>query len=340
MVEGGTTCWLYPGSDLLKYWDDGSYVSTTESSASKVLYGNQDHSAVKSSVSGKYESKWGSGPKMRHAVGYGPPIYNMSTKVFYKKAGSIYIDCPSRISHGQYYNFIIDNPPLSFTCSSSSNISASKSSSSVNVSSTTCCSSGWFSIMYGSYQLAKYNLDVSAVNITGPASVKSNGEYYASISGCTNPSSNNFVWNVIPASGGSYTTYYFGNNNCNMGVNFSTTGYYNIRAELNTSCGTQYFYKTVYANPSKSGVSGFIYPNPVDDILYVDLDNIVNTQNKTTITYDVRLYDGQGNVVHKTSAKSGIIQFNVSNLPNGIYFIHIYDGISSTPDVNKVIVSH
>ena len=43
----------------------------------------------------------------------------------------------------------------------------------------------------------------------------------------------------------------------------------------------------------------------------------------TNATYDIRLYDGQGNLLRKTSAEDGMVQFNVSNLPDGNYYLHI-----------------
>ena len=125
-----------------------------------------------------------------------------------------------------------------------------------------------------------------------------------------------------------------------MGVNFYTAGTYILRAEINTSCGFQYVYKTVYANPSKSAAPSVIYPNPVDDVLFVDLDKIANNQNKTNVTFDVRLCDSQGNVVCQANSKNGVIQFNVSNLHDGVYFVHIYNGSISKPEAHRVIIKH
>ena len=74
LTEGGTTiCWLDQFPDLHLYWDDGSYEQTTEANAVKIFYYDGDHSAVKSTTHvGKYESKWGSYPLVRHSPDYGP----------------------------------------------------------------------------------------------------------------------------------------------------------------------------------------------------------------------------------------------------------------------------
>ena len=91
------------------------------------------------------------------------------------------------------------------------------------------------------------------------------------------------------------------------------------------------------------------YPNPVSDILHVDLDELSSTglesitdgrQLKQDKTFDVRLYDGQGNMVRQQKAKGGTVQFNVSNLPGGTYYLHIYDGVGEKPEMIQVIVEH
>ena len=39
-------------------------------------------------------------------------------------------------------------------------------------------------------------------------------------------------------------------------------------------------------------------------------------------------------------AKSGKVQFNVSNLPNGFYYLHIYENINEKPTIQQIIVKH
>ena len=87
------------------------------------------------------------------------------------------------------------------------------------------------------------------------------------------------------------------------------------------------------------GASTSVYPNPVDDVLNIELD-APDDNARAQITYDVRLYDGQGNMVRQQKAKGGTVEFNVSNLPNGIYYLHIYDGVSDKPEIHQIIVQH
>jgi hypothetical protein len=90
IVEGGPTCWLNQDPDLHKYWDDDSYQQTVENLGEKIFYYNGDHSAIKSQThTGMYESKWGSMPLMRHAPDYGPTIYDMQYRRYYKKSPPI-----------------------------------------------------------------------------------------------------------------------------------------------------------------------------------------------------------------------------------------------------------
>ena len=96
-----------------------------------------------------------------------------------------------------------------------------------------------------------------------------------------------------------------------------------------------------------------VYPNPVSDILTIEIDAESFTQSgafeqpltdgkpfKTDPVFDLRLYDGQGNLLRKAKTKGGTVEFNVSNLPDGIYYLHVYDGVNSTPVMKQIMVEH
>ena len=61
-------------------------------------------------------------------------------------------------------------------------------------------------------------------------------------------------------------------------------------------------------------------------------------QNNADPVFDVRLYDGQGNLVRQQLTKGGNVEFNVANLPVGIYYLHVYDGVSDKPEVQQIVV--
>jgi hypothetical protein len=80
-----------------------------------------------------------------------------------------------------------------------------------------------------------------------------------------------------------------------------------------------------------------IYPNPAYDMLSIE---IACTQNNSTASYEILLFNSQGNLLRRAQAKENIVQFDVSALPGGIYFLHISNGISAISETHKVIVKH
>jgi hypothetical protein len=163
-----------------------------------------------------------------------------------------------------------------------------------------------------------------------------------------------------------------------MQVGFGVSGFYTLTASIQNACGTatknEYVQVTGVAPPPScimcptnpalgclfcgGGIvlppelNGIVYPNPASGTLYVDLDEAINTQNQnlnlnstTTTTqitqnqtYDIRLYDSQGNIRRRRQAASGKIEFDVSRLPEGTYYLHIYDGINPKPSMQQIVV--
>lgn len=81
------------------------------------------------------------------------------------------------------------------------------------------------------------------------------------------------------------------------------------------------------------------YPNPTSDFLNVEL-NDPNRTAKQNPTYEVRLYDSLGNLKRNTQTNGVKVEFNMTNLPDGVYLLHIYDNESDTTEVHKIIVEH
>ena len=91
-----------------------------------------------------------------------------------------------------------------------------------------------------------------------------------------------------------------------------------------------------------------VYPNPVSDILTVEIDGdaaarelqaLVNAKSLAGApTFDIRLYDGQGTLLLQQKTKGGRVQFDVSDLRVGVYYLHITDGVSEKPAMQQVIV--
>ena len=133
---------------------------------------------------------------------------------------------------------------------------------------------------------------------------------------------------------------------------FSDTYGSNVWCRAKNTCGwgsSDYFNFTL--EPFYSPTS--VYPNPVSDILSIEIDDqaILQAQTRGQTTsgaqrsvpdpaFDIRLYDGMGNILRQQQTKGGTVQFNVSNLPNGTYYLHIYDGASDKPEIQQIMVQH
>jgi hypothetical protein len=83
-----------------------------------------------------------------------------------------------------------------------------------------------------------------------------------------------------------------------------------------------------------------VFSNPVSEMLYIDLEKVVRTQNKTVVSYDIRLYSSLGVMCRQAKVRGGTVEFSVSNIPDGIYFLNIYAGSASKPETHKIIVKH
>jgi hypothetical protein len=55
-------------------------------------------------------------------------------------------------------------------------------------------------------------------------------------------------------------------------------------------------------------------------------------------SFDVRLYDHQGNLLRQATIKGGRVEWNVANLPAGVYYLHVYDGVNEKPEVRQVVI--
>ena len=86
-----------------------------------------------------------------------------------------------------------------------------------------------------------------------------------------------------------------------------------------------------------------VYPNPVSDILTIEIDAGAAQSLlpvKASLSFDVRLYDEQGNLLRQAKTRGGTVEFNVSVFPDGIYYLHVYDGVNSAPVMLQIMLEH
>ena len=78
-------------------------------------------------------------------------------------------------------------------------------------------------------------------------------------------------------------------------------------------------------SPSPSNV----YPNPASDILNVEIETEADVMLRS-----------RGNILRSARTKSITAQFNVNSLPDGVYYLHVYNGIDNKPEITQIIVQH
>ena len=224
-----------------------------------------------------------------------------------------------------------------FTWDKSSNLSISGTGTTVTVSKNSD-GPGWVALKSGNTELKRINVYAgipSQISISGPTEVDSNGQYTANYLSGTNATVN---WKMVNGS-----NYYMGNSSSNPVNIYFSSGYYTLAVTVANICGYNQPSGAfiIYANGGKGGSGSYsYYPNPVNDILRVEIPTENEKAKVTSHTYDVRLYDERGSMVRKAETRGGTVEFNVANLPNGMYYLHIYDGVSKTPEMNPVIIKH
>lgn len=152
-----------------------------------------------------------------------------------------------------------------------------------------------------------------------------------------------FEWILNPKGNNSV----YGANTNLLDIAFYQTGSYQIvvRAANKFGMGEYTVSGVNVYNSNRSLYTIIAYPNPATQTLHVDFSSINSQQTqafKTTTQqkYDIRLFNLQGVLVRNTQSTSERISFDVSGLPNGNYFLQIYDGKTENPIVQQIVVSH
>ena len=225
-----------------------------------------------------------------------------------------------------------------YTWNKSSNLTLSSTTTNPVTVTYNGSGAGWVSVNNGNVELARYDVWVGVPSISyisGPTSVSqgSYNTYQAIYNTLAAPTS--FYW-TLNQSGVGYS--YQTTVSPYAGFSFYSTGGYQVICQATNACG-QGGSTGIGVYVGRGGSSNYIvYPNPVSNILYIELNPPANL--KAPPTYDLRLYDGQGNLLQQRSANGGTVQFNVSALPDNIYYLHIFDGVNSTPEIHQIVVEH
>jgi len=341
-------------NNIDSYWssNNGYFIECIESQAEKIHYYCGDHSAIKSNVSGKYESKWGDYPVVRHSPTQVPTGYLSSYRRYYKKISPPTITGTSNLicsSSNTTFNF--SNKPSQAQWAYSSNINApTESGNQVSFSGKSGLDYlGWIGLQINEHVYFKKDVWVgkpwiSYISGTDAPTLGTTEYYrvYAMEEGLSEP--NWSTWSISP-----YYPWSMWDWPASLSCEFTFfyLGHHRVDVSIQNRCGSNVnsgYYTSLWVG-NRSPVAA--YPNPVSDILNIEIKQQANSQSqsitdekpfKSAFTYDIRLYDGQGNLLRHVTTKGGTVEFNVNNLPNGIYYLHVYDGVNSTPEVQQILV--
>ena len=209
------------------------------------------------------------------------------------------------------------------------------------------------------YDISIYSDAPSIAYISGPDNVfynpngsssPSTDEEYTVVLANTNAPPYSYVWSMDGNS--SYYSLSQNGNTVTVSFKIDFSWSFKLNVSVNNSYGWDYMSKYITFNGAqKSGSSPKFYPNPVSDILYVEIDQETvdrvkalqqnNGKNfNADPVFDIRFFNGYGLQLRQQSTKGGTVQLNVSDLPNGLYFLYISDGVSGKPVRVPVIVKH
>jgi hypothetical protein len=211
-----------------------------------------------------------------------------------------------------------------------------------SVNNATCLSGMYYSEIYftvstpsGQY-LGTYNGSSTNINVLCPGQT-----YYITVQNNSPCSFSGYQWTVPNA----WTVYYTSGNMISFTPNAVPSGNVTVKANTCFANNYQIISATFSRSPSCANVSPYyiIKPNPVSGVLNIQIDRQAMSKNKATssgISFDFRLYNASGVVVAQAISKGEEAGINVSRLPDGFYFLHIYDGLNDEPVVHRILVQH
>ena len=295
---------------------------------------------------------------MKHGLNDGHPAFQFNGSVSYWiKTTSLAVDGPSLVCGASTFSIksgAHSVTPVGTTLlwEKSANLTFNGATNGASVSvSPNGSGAGWVSLKVNGVERSRKNVWVGTPvisTINGPHTVQVDGwDSFTAVSANSGGVSMNISSYQWYLSGTSGVDWYIWGSQTGQTINitFYNADTYSMGVRAINSCGTpQHYSYVVLEVDSRKSSSSFGYPNPVDDVLYVDLDAFAAANpalsSSARINYDVRLYDGQGNMLQQQRAGGGTVKFDVSSLPNGIYYLHIYDGVNNAPEIQKIIVQH
>jgi len=141
---------------------------------------------------------------------------------------------------------------------------------------------------------------------------------------------------------------YSSNSELHFSTNSDGWGIVNITATTIYGVTKNILNVTLFGGGCSKGGSSYtkVLSVPSSNLVEVEFDMDLYEQQVNTQVYskapafDIRMFSIAGILVKQATSSGETVQLDVSSLPNGAYVIHIYDGISPTPEVHKVQVAN
>lgn len=347
IVEGGAQYWIgySQQTDEDIYMSDGSYIRTcSETYPGKVSWGSGDHTAVTTSVSGVYKSKWRDYPLMHHAWNISP--YGTSNLQYYastKISGSTSPLCSGTRTFtvqnisGATYTWSVNTNVLTIVSGQgTSNLVVQKNGSNhgdgwVEVQISTSCSGGsktskreYFDV--GTPNVSSISVDASMCNGYGQtvtATILGNPTF-SQWSVTSGNASNSYLTNY--GSGACYFNSYV--NDC-----------YGLQIQLTNACGSHLDGTTICVDNCFARYS--IYPNPAKDFISIKFDqydrvDVMPSQLRLYSEKDQKVvYEIDQSQIFAATSSDGLLKVDVKSLPRGTYYIHLTSGKQGDEKVEK-----
>jgi hypothetical protein len=311
------------------YWNDLCFVEVAAPSAEKIHYYCGDHSAVKSTVSGKYESKWGQYPVIRHFPDSAPYV-NTNQRKYYAKlqiSGPSLVPCTGTVTYSlptplTAYSTVTWNVGALQLVSGQGTrtVTVQKSSSSTGTSATITATV----TLSGTTHTLSETVDIGAPAITsvsGNTTVYPGSAFTYTATPVFAASQGDYLWTVTPKPGVTIV-----NNRSTCNITFPSVGTYTVGVRSESSCtAASTVTKTITVSVTNA------YYVSTDDNKLVTVSAANNAANATargvaqTIAYT--LYNqATGAMVAKgvIPATGGTLDF--SRLPDGIYLLSLDSG--------------
>ncbi|TZF85561.1 T9SS type A sorting domain-containing protein (plasmid) [Pedobacter sp. BS3] len=355
MTEGGNAVWIGASSSTAEdiYWTDGSYMEVCNPTfPAKVSYDSDDHSAVTTSTTGIFRSKWGPWPLMEHDKDYTP--YNSSSLIYYVRTPSISISGPSAFCETATYS--IDNLPtgLNVTWSATGNTifsgpntgsTVTIANSSTEVITLTVTNDCGITLLTKNIQVGTPSFPYTPVGELHPNVFGDSYGYYApDYAGAVYE----YKWHVNRTTDGLSASVWNGPPLVNAAdVVFNFPGYYIVQVEIITDCMESIWSDPLLIEVDNSGAewrSYSYFPNPANKELTIQYvgeqgaeKTAVTEKAKATKQFEVLLIDNKGNIL-RSAKNSNPITFNTHDISDGIYYLHIKEKEKTVK--KQIIIKH